>query len=247
MDLTTLTRVKAHGVITATDTAADTLLSQLITSLSARIIKFIDRKILVKEYTEYFDVHPYQFRFFTKNFPIHSISSIKNDSERDFDNITALLATNYLYKENRGEIIIDGEVMVPGFNALKVVYIGGLALEADDYIALQNAPPSAPSNGDVYIVGASPTGDWAGQANKVATYNGATWDFATQDSYVPTTLPDLANACDIQVSFEYQKRKSLGTSYNAVQSHVNTFNGHDFLPEVLQAITQYKRFYYGSN
>ena len=33
-----------------------------------------------------------------------------------------------------------------------------------------NAPPSSPSAGDTYIVGASPTGAWSGYAHYVATY-----------------------------------------------------------------------------
>jgi hypothetical protein len=31
-----------------------------------------------------------------------------------------------------------------------------------------NTPPGSPANGDGYIVGAAPTGAWAGQAGKIA-------------------------------------------------------------------------------
>lgn len=37
-------------------------------------------------------------------------------------------------------------------------------------------PPGSPAEGDVYIVAASPTGDWAGQAGKIAYYNSG-WKF----------------------------------------------------------------------
>ena len=37
-------------------------------------------------------------------------------------------------------------------------------------------PPGSPATGDVYIVGASPTGAWSGQANAIAYYNGG-WNF----------------------------------------------------------------------
>lgn len=40
-----------------------------------------------------------------------------------------------------------------------------------------NAPPGSPSNGDVYIVGGSPTGAWAGKANKIAIYATNAWTF----------------------------------------------------------------------
>lgn len=34
-----------------------------------------------------------------------------------------------------------------------------------------DTPPGSPATGDLYIVGASPTGDWAGQANKIAYFD----------------------------------------------------------------------------
>ncbi len=40
------------------------------------------------------------------------------------------------------------------------------------------APPSSPSDGDVYIVAASATGGWTGQANKIAAYFSG-WVFKT--------------------------------------------------------------------
>lgn len=41
------------------------------------------------------------------------------------------------------------------------------------------APPGGESAGDAYIVGASATGDWSGQDDDVAIYDGAAWVFAT--------------------------------------------------------------------
>lgn len=40
-----------------------------------------------------------------------------------------------------------------------------------------STPPGSPSAGDSYIVGASPTGAWAGQAGKYAEYYNAAWEF----------------------------------------------------------------------
>jgi len=40
-----------------------------------------------------------------------------------------------------------------------------------------SAPPGSPGNGDTYIVGSSPTGAWAGQANSVAYFYGGAWYF----------------------------------------------------------------------
>lgn len=46
---------------------------------------------------------------------------------------------------------------------------------------LTNTPPGSPSDGDVYIIGAAPTGAWAGNAGKVTRWyaNDGAWDFYT--------------------------------------------------------------------
>jgi hypothetical protein len=41
------------------------------------------------------------------------------------------------------------------------------------------SPPSTPADGDRYIVAASPTGAWSGQAGKIAAFQDATWQFYT--------------------------------------------------------------------
>lgn len=47
------------------------------------------------------------------------------------------------------------------------------------------APPGSPSAGDRYIVGASATGDWAGQDDSIAAYQNSAWEFYTpQDGWV---------------------------------------------------------------
>lgn len=40
-----------------------------------------------------------------------------------------------------------------------------------------SAPPVSPADGDTYIVGVSPTGLWAGQANNIAYYTEGAWFF----------------------------------------------------------------------
>ncbi len=41
-----------------------------------------------------------------------------------------------------------------------------------------STPPASPSDGDAYIVGASPSGAWEGQAGKIASYYSG-WLFKT--------------------------------------------------------------------
>lgn len=46
---------------------------------------------------------------------------------------------------------------------------------------LTNTPPASPADGDCYIIGAAPTGAWAGQGGKVARYStiAVAWEYYT--------------------------------------------------------------------
>lgn len=46
-------------------------------------------------------------------------------------------------------------------------------------LGIQNNPPVSPSEGDRYLVNTVPTGDWTGQAGKVAVYENSAWRFIT--------------------------------------------------------------------
>lgn len=62
-----------------------------------------------------------------------------------------------------------------------------------DVIAIQSDPPVSPVTGDNYIVASPATGDWTGNENKVATYNGATWDFVTPDTSYAASVTGTPN------------------------------------------------------
>jgi hypothetical protein len=53
-----------------------------------------------------------------------------------------------------------------------------------------NTPPGSPSAGDIYVLGTSPTGAWAGRANCIAIYSGTAWDFipGEDDAGTPITM-----------------------------------------------------------
>lgn len=42
-------------------------------------------------------------------------------------------------------------------------------------IAIQDTPPTTPTEGDLYIIGNSPTADWAGLSKYLACYIGGAW------------------------------------------------------------------------
>ncbi|MDP2921799.1 MAG: DUF2793 domain-containing protein, partial [Candidatus Omnitrophota bacterium] len=48
----------------------------------------------------------------------------------------------------------------------------------DPVKAIQADPPASPASGDRYVI-TTGTGAWSGQNNKIAVYNGSTWDFTT--------------------------------------------------------------------
>ena len=60
----------------------------------------------------------------------------------------------------------------------------------------QNAPPASPLAGDRYLVGSTPTGAFAGQAAKIAAYDGSAWRFMT-----PKAGWVMTNTTDSSVSF----------------------------------------------
>lgn len=53
-----------------------------------------------------------------------------------------------------------------------------------------NSPPGSPSDGDCYIVGGSPTGDWSGEAGKLAYYRNGEWQFQTPTSGLVAHIGD---------------------------------------------------------
>lgn len=50
----------------------------------------------------------------------------------------------------------------------------------------QDAPPSTPSTGDRYLVGASGSGAWASLSNNIVEWNGSAWDSTSPDTGAPT-------------------------------------------------------------
>lgn len=51
-----------------------------------------------------------------------------------------------------------------------------------------NTPPGSPTQGDTYILGASPTGVWAGRANCLAGYFGTSWVFVPGNNSAGTPI-----------------------------------------------------------
>ena len=63
-----------------------------------------------------------------------------------------------------------------------LLLIGRLALGGGVADRDLTAPPGSPTAGDAYIPAATATGDWTGQEDDVAIYDGAAWVFITPPS-----------------------------------------------------------------
>ena len=86
-----------------------------------------------------------------------------SDSVLQFFQQVNVLDTNYTLS---GDVDSSPNTITPDKNDL------GTVIEVN-----LNTPPVSPSFQDAYIIGTSPTGDWSGQNNDLAVYNGSSWVF----------------------------------------------------------------------
>lgn len=134
IELTTKTRAKLALGIADADTDEDTWLDIAIQSVSQRVEDYLDRKVEVAARTEEYDVaNGRQISTFLRNYPVTSITSIKNDQLWDFATATAIDSDNYHLDADTGEIhyAID---LAAGPKAIQVVYTAGLAANTTDLI-----------------------------------------------------------------------------------------------------------------
>ena len=85
----------------------------------------------------------------------------------------------------------------PGYTKTEVdnkltALVTGLEHEVS-VLAIADTPPASPTLDQVYIVGATPTGAWAGQSNNLARWDGAAWVFdAPRDKEAHLVEAELA-------------------------------------------------------
>lgn len=103
----------------------------------------------------------------------------------------------------------------------------------------KNSAPSSPAEGDGYIVGSSPTGDWAQQEGKLAFYQDKKWVFLT-----PKTGWRVWNNSDATLyvlhAGEWQSVSSSGGVTN--QNDSNSAVGLDFHTEEIDHIITAGRY-----
>lgn len=128
-DLTTLEKAKTYlGISSVTQ---DTLISSLITSVSAEVESFCGRKFESDTYTEYFDTDG-ETKIFLKNYPVTSLTSVKYQNGT-WNDITWLdyINSSYLLTELIGKISFDGR-LPKAEKYLQIVYVGGYLIDWDN-------------------------------------------------------------------------------------------------------------------
>lgn len=239
MDFTTVERVKSLNGLKTNE--HDALLRQLITSVSKQIETYMSILPEVKERIQFFDVGS-SCDFFVKSYPLHSVTEVINDWDRLFTG-SAIDSTDYTFypDELSGLISIDKYILTTGRRTLKITYVGGFAFKSEYYIARQDDPPVGPTSGDIYLIGSAPTGVWAGNANKVATWSGTVWQIEDQDIHFVINNPDIVEACNRQLSHVWQRRKRVGSTQTMVQGNMSLFKNEDLLPQVKSALSRRRR------
>lgn len=140
IDLCELADVKTYLGIT--DTSEDTLLGALIDSASQAIERYCRRKFKQETLTEYHDGMEVG-KLALRRAPINSITTIHDDTDREYGSGTLVDSDNYTYYAQSGIVVFDGDiVMQDGNKNVKVVYSGGFgattaALPEDLQLACQ--------------------------------------------------------------------------------------------------------------
>ena len=216
-DLVTLANVRSYLSLKPNATQDDALLRIFISAVSEQALTMLGHEFEVKQRTEQIDALPGKTQYVLKAAPVHEVSSVKSDFDRLFPSTSVVAAEEYDAETKRrfGILTFDCPLLSPGRGALQVVYVGGYAFDRDLYIARQDDPPGSPSSGDIYLVGATPTGAWVGKANNVATYNGSTWIFKTAFEQAQESRPQISFAVLQQVAFLYRTKDYQGTNQNS--------------------------------
>lgn len=140
LDYTTVARVKTYLEAGGADPVGgegdsfDALLGRIISDVSARFERHLGRGSYQTRRTEYFDVDRGQQIFALYAFPNITISTITNDSAREWST-GDLSSDSYAVDDENGLIQVDRTWLAGGPQVLRVIYTGGLATGTTGLIA----------------------------------------------------------------------------------------------------------------
>jgi len=136
--LVSLTNAKAYLKIPTATTSEDAILINLVNEASVKVSDYIGRNMLTGTKTEYYNGEGVG-KLRLKNFPITAVTTLHDDTEREFGADTLIDASDYYLHADEGMIeLLDGVAFVAGQLNVKVVYVAGYALASIPY-AIQDA------------------------------------------------------------------------------------------------------------
>lgn len=121
--LTTLTDVKSYLGISVT--TWDTILSTLITQVSASIEDYCERTFGVTDYVDYYNGKRLVSILQLRNYPVVTFTDIREDAARVFGSTSVIPTTNYAVDNASGTIYFDGWRLSYGIKSVKVTYSAG--------------------------------------------------------------------------------------------------------------------------
>lgn len=125
---TTLARVKTAletGGADPVDPSHESYLNQLIVDYSSQFEVYLGRKSTVATYRKQFDVDAGQRVIVLDAYPVTSVATVSNASDRDFSISTISAADRYTDTVN-GLITVDKVALIPGPGVVMVNWVGGL-------------------------------------------------------------------------------------------------------------------------
>lgn len=127
--LTSLGSVKEHLGISDSDPSQDNLLVRFINASTEMIEREIDRKILARTYTEFYDGRANN-RMLLSNWPIISISELWDDPSGEFTNLNYKLSGSLYSIDGTNDLSVGVILKSPkkfskASRSIKVVYLAG--------------------------------------------------------------------------------------------------------------------------
>ena len=112
------------------------LIDSFIAGVSKEIETHLDRQILIAgAKTEIFDVTRTQFRFSLVAYPVTSVTTVHNATDRVFDAASLIAATDYTTDLDNGILTVDKVGLLAGPGVCQIVYAGGMATGTEDFIS----------------------------------------------------------------------------------------------------------------
>lgn len=262
VEVTTLGRVKNQLEIAAGTTAHDVLLRRWISSATSSFETYLNRHIEAKSRTEQFTVEPWQRRVWVQGYPVTTVTTVKNDTQRDFTGLTVDVGDYYLDAAG-GRFDFDKYILLFGPGVLQIVYTGGMAASTERMIgtigtvsgtmtpgntvegtnSLARGTLVAVTSGVSITVDVESGGFLDGETLTDLTASGTvTLTAVTQEPFV-SRYPDVVSAANWQVAYWFQRRSSLGavsisSEGGSVSLEQPTF---ELQPGVKQMIDRHRR------